>query len=86
MKLMNLIKWSVIGALMTVFLSIDPALVNASTGSASSDTSVTQQNHPLKRFRHNRRKHRRFRRWKRHHHRRMDTNMDKRMPPKNENK
>jgi hypothetical protein len=88
MKVKNLIKWSLIGALMTAFLSIDPAPVNASTESATGNPSITQQDKPLKRHRNNRRKHRRHRRWKRHHPRRMDTNTnnDKRVPPKNENK
>jgi len=86
MKITNLLKWSVIGVLMTVFLSVDAEPVNASTGSAPRDTSITQQNHPLKRFRHNRRKHRRHRKWKRHHHRMGETKIEKKLPPKNEEK
>jgi len=78
MKVINLVKLSLIDALMAVCLSIDTEPVNAS---AQSTASLTQQNHPLKRFRQNHRRHRKLRRWKRHHHRMGNTNNDKKVPP-----
>jgi hypothetical protein len=84
MRIANLLKWAIIGFMMAVFVSFDAEPVNAA--SAAKNPSLTQQDKPLKRHRNNHRKHRRHRRWKRHHHRKMDTNIEKKMPPKNENK
>ncbi len=45
---MNLIKWSIIAVLFSAFVSIDAEPANASTGSASNGTSLTQNDKPQK--------------------------------------
>jgi Ni/Co efflux regulator RcnB len=84
MRIANLLKWAIICCMMAVFVSFDAEPVNAA--SAAKNPSLTQQDKPLKKHRHNRRKHRRHRKWKRHHHRKGETKIEKKLPPKTEEK